>query len=120
MSTTDSTTVTAAADAVLANAAAKDKDPRYIAVTMTPELLTAIRTAAGDTPLGTWIKALIARELNVDITVNASPRQKYATEAERKEALKAQRKDRNSLIKELLAKHKAEMAAAAKAAQAQS
>lgn len=88
------------------------KDPRYIAIVMTPELLTAIRdNAPAGTGLGGYLRTIVANHLGVTITPTAT-RTKYANEADKKAAQTAARKSRNDLIKELLAAHKAKLATA--------
>lgn len=59
------------------SAAKEEKDPRYIAIVMTPELLKAIRTAADGKPLGGFLRNIVCEKLNV--TLAATPtRNKYA------------------------------------------
>lgn len=98
-----------------APAPAEKKDPRYIAIVMTPDLLTAIRAKAGTTPHGTFLRNIVAKELGVTITTTSAPRVKYATPELKKAAQKERAKTQKELVKQLLAKHKAEIAAAAKA-----
>lgn len=54
-----------------------EKDPRYIAIVMTPELLTAIRTAAAGKPLGGFLRNIVCEKLNVTLTTATRTRNKY-------------------------------------------
>lgn len=104
---------TTAAPASTSNGAA-EKDPRYVAVTMTPPLLEALRKAAGtEQSLSGYIRTVLAQHLGITIEAAPSARQKYNTEEERKAAQVKQRKDRQALIAQLLAEHKAKLAAQA-------
>ncbi len=92
------------------------KDPRYIAVTVSPEVLKAIRAKAGDKPLAAWIKTLISKELGIEIVAQKKA-PTYATPELKKAAQKVQRDTKNDLIKRALeayAKMEAEKEAAAK------
>lgn len=91
--------------------------PRYVAVTMTPELYDAMKQAAeaANQPVGTWAKQVLADKVGVDVNATATKRNKYATEEERKAAQAAARKAHQALVKELLAQHKAAQKAAAAA-----
>lgn len=94
-----------------------EKDPRYVAVTMTPPLLEALRKAAGtEQSLSGYIRTVLAQHLGITIEPATSARQKYNTEEERKAAQAQQRKDRQALIAQLLKEHKAKLAAQAKGA----
>ena len=86
---------------------------RYVAITLTDALRDAIETraAAENTTPGLLCRKIVADFLNVTVDIDRAAPRKYATEEERKAAQKAQRADRNALIKQLLAAHKAAQAA---------
>lgn len=88
------------------------KDPRYIAVTMTPELLKAIRDNAGTKPLGTYLQGMIAEQLGVKLPVPQRTRTRYDNEEDKKAAQEKALKQRQLLIKALQASHRARMALA--------
>lgn len=88
------------------------KDPRYIAVTMTPELLKAIRDNAGDKPLGTFLQGMIAEQLGVKLPVPQRTRTRYDNEEDKKAAQEKAKVQRQLLIKALQASHRARMAQA--------
>ena len=92
---------------------AQPAERRYVAITLTDALRDAIETraTAENTTPGLLCRSIVAQFLGVTIDVDRAAPRKYATEAERKAAQKAQRADRNALIKQLLAAHKAAQAA---------
>lgn len=106
------TTTTAPATNTPAAAPAK-KAPRYIAVTMTPELLKAIETARGDKPAGTYLQTIIAEKLDVKITPKQSNRGKYAgmSKDEKKAAVKADKVKQSKLVEMMMAKYADQMEA---------
>ena len=95
-----------------AAAAAADKMPRYIAMPLNEnvDLFNAIKEAAGDKAHGAFILELVAKSLNVALPERKS-RSKYATDEEREAAKKEYTRNRQELIKRLMAEHKARLAA---------
>ena len=95
-----------------AAAAADDKMPRYIAMPLNDnaDLFNAIKEAAGDKAHGAFILELVAKSLNVALPERKS-RSKYATDEEREAAKKEYTRNRQELIKRLMAEHKARLAA---------
>lgn len=83
---------------------------RYVAITLTPELAEALDKARGETSRGLYARELVAKALNVTITIDRHAPKKYATEEERKEAQKQARLNRAELTKLLMKAHKARMA----------
>lgn len=80
------------------------------------ERLESEATAAGKTPRQLVFELLAGRYgVEVPATVATAPRKKYASDEERAAAQKAARKDRNELIKQLLAEHAAKQAQLAQA-----
>lgn len=102
-----------------ASVAKADKDPRYVAVTMYPELLAALRKAAkeaGDQSLGGYISSVLAEKLNVAARPAKAKRVKYASAEAKKAAMTQRRKDHAAEVKEaleLLRKMRQEQAAKA-------
>lgn len=93
-----------------------EKDPRYIAIVMTPDLLTAIRTAADGKPLGGFLRNIVCEKLNVTLTATRT-RAKYAgmTDAEKKAAKTTARKTAAEETKIAVAFYREKMAAEKKA-----
>lgn len=93
-------------------AATEPAERRYVAITLTDALRDAIeaKAKAEDTTPGLLCRKIVADALGVTIDVDRAAPRKYATEEERKAAQKAQRQERNALIKQLLAAHKAAQA----------
>lgn len=90
--------------------------PRYIAVPTSgaaAPLYTAIKMAAGNKAIGSYVQSILATFFNVVIpTTPRAARRKYASEAERKAAVTKARQDKAALVKKLLAQYAAEQAAA--------
>ena len=82
------------------------KDPKYVAVSMFPALLEALRENAKDKPLGTYAQQLIADALGVTIPSSLRTRTKYATEEERENAKVKAQKSRAATVKYLMAEHR--------------
>lgn len=88
------------------------KDPRYIAIVMTPELLTAIRTAADGKPLGGFLRNIVCEKLNVTLTTATRTRGTYAgmTDEQKKAAKTELRKTKAQEAKDALAFYRKMMA----------
>jgi hypothetical protein len=96
---------------VLENESAESKkDPAFIHMPLTPELLAAARTAAGDTALGPWLQQVLADKLGVTLPVKTDGRKRYNTEAERETAKLNAREKAANLRKGLLMAHRARAA----------
>jgi hypothetical protein len=101
-------------------AAAETKAPKTLAgvyVQTPPELrgkLEEVAAQAGVTPQ-VWVRDLLAQEFGV-VLPPVTKRVKYASEEEKKTALKERSKAKNELIKKLLADYQAAQAGAAGAA----
>lgn len=111
----------ATTDGKPASAASVDKkEPRYVAVTMFPALLEALRKAAAGKALGGYVQDVLCRELNITSKPVKAARVKYATAEEKKAALVQRRKDHAAevaealkMLRELRAKQAAEAAQSA-------
>lgn len=81
---------------------------RYIAVTMTPELLAAIdkECAESGASRGGLLKQIVCSHFGIE-TTTAKPRSKYNSDEERAAAKKRQTADRNAKIRALLKLHAA-------------
>jgi len=86
----------------------KSADLRYIAVTMTPELLAAIdaECATSGASRGGLLKQIVCSHFGIEVA-SAKPRAKYATKEEAAQAKKAQTASRNAKIRALLKLHAA-------------
>jgi len=86
----------------------KSAELRYIAVTMTPELLSAIdkECAESGASRGGLLKQIVCSHFGIEAT-SAPRRAKYATKEEAAEAKKAQTASRNMKIRALLKLHAA-------------
>lgn len=93
-----------------AHAEAEKKDPKYVAVSMFPALLEAMRANAGNKPLGTYAQSLIADALGVTIPSSLRTRTKYASEEDKKAAAKKAAQVRGALVKYLMAEHRVRLA----------
>jgi hypothetical protein len=84
----------------------KSAELRYIAVTMTPELLAAIdkECAESGASRGGLLKQIVCSHFGIE-TTSAPRRAKYATKEEAAEAKKNQTATRNLKIKVLLKLH---------------
>ena len=84
----------------------------YIVVPMPPNMKKLFEDEAGDKAVGPYVRDLLAQQRGIEIPkTEVSRRHKYANEEEKKAALKAQRKSRSDLIKQLMAEHRAKTAA---------
>ena len=86
----------------------------YVVVTMPPDMKAAIEAAAKaqEIPVAVWARRLLASEVEYLLPEGTITRaRKYSSDEERKQAQKARQKDRNQLIKGLLAQHRAALAA---------
>lgn len=90
--------------------AADKKDPAFIHMPLTPELLAAARAQAGDMALGPWLQARLAEQLGVTLPVKADGRKRYNTDAEREAAKLGAREKAANLRKGLLMAHRARAA----------
>lgn len=87
------------------------KDPAFIHMPLTPELLAACRQAAGENvALGPWLQQYMAERLNVTLPVKTDGRQRYTTEEARQAAKVASREKAANLRKGLLMAHRARQA----------
>lgn len=87
------------------------KDPAFIHMPLTPELLAACRQAAGENvALGPWLQERLAAQLNVTLPVKIDKRQRYTTEEARQAAKVAARDKAANLRKGLLMAHRARAA----------
>lgn len=86
------------------------KDPAFIHMPLTPELLAAARAQAGTQALGPWLQELLAKQLNVTLPVKTDGRQRYTTEEQRQAAKVASREKAANLRKGLLMAHRARSA----------
>lgn len=86
------------------------KDPDFIHMPLTPELLAAARREAGDTALGPWLQARLAEQLGVTLPVKSDGRKRYNTDAEREAAKLGAREKAANLRKGLLMAHRARAA----------
>jgi hypothetical protein len=87
------------------------KDPAFIHMPLTPELLAACRQAAGENvALGPWLQERLAAQLNVTLPVKVDKRQRYTTEEARQAAKVAARDKAANLRKGLLMAHRARAA----------
>lgn len=93
-----------------AHAEAEKKDPKYVAVSMFPGLLEALRANCGDKPLGTYAQSLLADALGVTVPSSLRTRTKYASEQDKKAAAKKAAQDRGALVKYLMAEHRIRIA----------
>jgi len=86
----------------------KSAELRYIAVTMTPELLSAIEKECAESGAsrGGLLKQIVCSHFGIE-TTSAPRRAKYATKEEAAEAKKAQTASRNAKIRALLKLHAA-------------
>jgi hypothetical protein len=86
----------------------KSAELRYIAVTMTPELLAEIdkECAATGASRGGLLKQIVCSHFGIEVA-SAPRRAKYATKEEAAEAKKAQTASRNMKIRALLKLHAA-------------
>jgi hypothetical protein len=86
----------------------KSAELRYIAVTMTPELLSAIDKECAETGAsrGGLLKSIVCSHFGIE-TTSAPRRAKYATKEEAAEAKKMQTATRNAKIRALLKLHAA-------------
>jgi hypothetical protein len=100
----------AAIDAGEMDTAASKKDPAFIHMPLTPELLAAARAQAGTEALGPWLQRLLADKLNVTLPVKTDGRQRYTTEEQRQAAKVAARDKAANLRKGLLMAHRARAA----------
>jgi hypothetical protein len=89
---------------------AAKKDPAFIHMPLTPELLAAARAQAGTEALGPWLQRLLADKLNVTLPVKTDGRQRYTTEEQRQAAKVAARDKAANLRKGLLMAHRARAA----------
>lgn len=84
------------------------KDPAFIHMPLTPELLAACRKAAGENvALGPWLQERLADQLGVTLPVKVDKRQRYTTEEARQAAKVAARDKAANLRKGLLMAHRA-------------
>lgn len=88
---------------------ASKADPKFAHVPLTPELLAALRTAAGNAALGPFVAQLLGEKYGVTIE-RTDGRKRYSTEEERESAKLASRDKAANLRKALLAAHRARMA----------
>lgn len=96
------------------------KDPAFIHMPLTPELLAAARKEAGTEALGPWLQRILAEKLNVTLPVKTDGRQRYTTDEQRQAAKVASREKAANLRKGLLMMHRARQANdAAKMAEAE-
>lgn len=102
-------TVEPTVDAPAMDTEAAKADPKFAHVPLTPELLTALRTAAGDKPLGPFVAAMLAKQYGVTLP-ETDGRKRYTTEEAREAAKLASRDKAANLRKALLAAHRARMA----------
>jgi hypothetical protein len=86
------------------------KDPDFIHMPLTPELLAAARAQAGDMALGPWLQARLAEQLGVTLPVKTDGRKRYNTDAEREAAKLSAREKAANLRKGLLMAHRARAA----------
>ena len=86
------------------------KDPAFIHMPLTPELLAAARAKAGDEALGPWLQRLLAEQLGVSLPVKTDGRKRYHTEEQREAAKLAARDKAANLRKGLLMAHRARAA----------
>jgi hypothetical protein len=87
---------------------ASKKDPAFIHMPLTPELLAACRNAAGENvALGPWLQERLAGQLGVTLPVKVDKRQRYTTEEARQAAKVAARDKAANLRKGLLMAHRA-------------
>ena len=92
------------------NADGSKKDPAFIHMPLTPELLAAARAQAGTEALGPWLQRRLAEQLGVTLPVKTDGRKRYHTE-EQREAAKLQARDKAAnLRKGLLMAHRARAA----------
>jgi hypothetical protein len=93
--------------------------PKGLYITMPPDLYRAITADAKDVPAATFVRLMLAKKYSIALPeAQAKGRKKYATEQERKDALKAAREEKAALNKALMAAFKAAMAEAAKSGKA--
>lgn len=80
---------------------------RYIAVTMTPELLAAIDKECAETNVsrGGLLKQIVCSHFGLEVAAKAPRHAKYNSDEERAEAKKAQTASRNLKIRALLKMH---------------
>lgn len=97
-------------DTITLDTDAAKKDPAFIHMPLTPELLAAARQAAGTQALGPWLQELLAKQLNVTLPVKTDGRQRYHTEEQRQAAKVAARDKAANLRKGLLMAHRARQA----------
>lgn len=95
---------------------AEKRNEKYVAITLTPALVEALKAKAGTESWGLFCRNIVARELGVTVEVTRSAPKKYATEEEKKAAHKAAAKEKNELMKRLMAEYKEKLAAAQKLA----
>ncbi|RPJ64157.1 MAG: hypothetical protein EHM23_00860 [Acidobacteria bacterium] len=100
----------AAIDAGEIETEASKKDPQFIHMPLTPELLAACRAQAGTEALGPWLQRRLAGQLNVTLPVKTDGRQRYTTEEQRQAAKLAARDKAANLRKGLLMAHRARAA----------
>jgi hypothetical protein len=92
------------------NADGSKKDPAFIHMPLTPELLAAARAQAGTEALGPWLQRRLAEQLGVTLPVKTDGRQRYHTEEQRKAAKVAAATKAANLRKGLLMAHRARAA----------
>lgn len=95
---------------VILDTDAGKKDPAFIHMPLTPELLAAARAKAGTEALGPWLQRLLADQLGVTLPVKTDGRQRYTTEEQRQAAKVASREKAANLRKGLLMAHRARQA----------
>jgi len=95
---------------VLETGDSSKKDPAFIHMPLTPELLAAARAQAGDMALGPWLQARLAEQLGVTLPVKTDGRKRYNTDEERKAAQLSSREKAANLRKGLLMVHRARAA----------
>ena len=98
------------APAMETEADASKKDPAFIHMPLTPELLAAARAKAGDEALGPWLQRILAEQLGVALPVKTDGRKRYNSDEAREAAKLASRDKAANLRKALLAAHRARMA----------
>lgn len=86
------------------------KDPQFIHMPLTPELLTACRAQAGTMALGPWLQARLAEQLGVELPVKVDARQRYFTKEEKAAAKVRSANKAANLRKGLLMAHRARSA----------
>lgn len=105
--TAEPTTTTS--DAPAMDTEATKADPKFAHVPLTAELLVALRTAAGDVPLGPFVAQLLADKYGVAYE-RTDGRKRYTTEEARQAAKVTAKEKAANLRKGLLMAHRARAA----------